>query len=220
MCMNEDKNYLALEKFSSMKAIGAVGMIVVDNNLRQVASKFGVNPIASVNEDDGHEIQTYINSESHPVATILPTRVIANYKPAPVVGYFSSRGPTYGIPNLIKVQHFSASGLSISILQQRAENGKCGAAGHCSTRGVDPGSMAFTRQGGGPPGERSPPLRHTLGHLHGLPSCLRPSCQCQVSASYMAGVCYQISHNDIRFGLISFSTNQTNTSTVRLVIMS
>ncbi|XP_047975602.1 CO(2)-response secreted protease-like isoform X2 [Salvia hispanica] len=112
LCMNEDKNYLALEKFSSMKAIGAVGMIVVDNNLRQVASKFGVNPIASVNEDDGHEIQTYINSESHPVATILPTRVIANYKPAPVVGYFSSRGPTYGIPNLIKPD-IAAPGVSI-----------------------------------------------------------------------------------------------------------
>lgn len=43
---------------------------------------------------------------SNPTATILPTVIISNYKPAPVVGYFSSRGPTIGLKNLLKVDDF------------------------------------------------------------------------------------------------------------------
>lgn len=41
--------------------------------------------------------------QSNPVATILPTEVVPNFKPAPAVAYFSSRGPTYGITSLLKV---------------------------------------------------------------------------------------------------------------------
>ncbi|KAL1542880.1 CO(2)-response secreted protease-like [Salvia divinorum] len=112
LCTNEDKEYLAQEKFNSIKTKGAIGMIVVDNDLRQVASKFGVSPISSVSLADGAQIQSYIKSATNPVATILPTEVITNYKPAPVVGYFSSRGPTYGIQNLIKPD-IAAPGVSI-----------------------------------------------------------------------------------------------------------
>ncbi|KAL0438387.1 UNVERIFIED_CONTAM: CO(2)-response secreted protease [Sesamum latifolium] len=49
---------------------------------------------------------------SNPLATILPTVMIQNYKPAPVVGYFSSRGPTFGIKNLLKPD-IAAPGVAI-----------------------------------------------------------------------------------------------------------
>ncbi|PIN17852.1 Tripeptidyl-peptidase II [Handroanthus impetiginosus] len=81
---------------------GAVGMILIDNYRRQVPSKYeATNPIVVVTEDDGAQILSYINSTSNPLATILPTMVVQNYKPAPVVADFSSRGPTYGIKNLL-----------------------------------------------------------------------------------------------------------------------
>ncbi|XP_057794888.1 CO(2)-response secreted protease-like [Salvia miltiorrhiza] len=110
LCENGDKEYLVKEKFSSIR--GAVGMIVADNDLRQVASKYGVSPISAVTKADGAQILSYINSTSNPVATILPTEVIPDYKPAPVVGYFSSRGPAFGIRNLIKPD-IAAPGVSI-----------------------------------------------------------------------------------------------------------
>ncbi|KAK4342932.1 hypothetical protein RND71_038748 [Anisodus tanguticus] len=38
----------------------------------------------------------------NPVATILPTISVANFRPAPVVAFFSSRGPASNTPNLLK----------------------------------------------------------------------------------------------------------------------
>ncbi|KAH0764282.1 hypothetical protein KY285_000153 [Solanum tuberosum] len=38
----------------------------------------------------------------NPVATILPTVSVDNFKPAPVVAFFSSRGPNYNTRNLLK----------------------------------------------------------------------------------------------------------------------
>ncbi|XP_051139659.1 CO(2)-response secreted protease [Andrographis paniculata] len=111
LCENND-GYSEKEKYSTLKNQGAVGIIVIDNNLRQVPSKYGTSPIAIVTEDDRDSILSYINSSSDPLATILPTAVVLNYKPAPVVGYFSSRGPVPGIKNLIKPD-ITAPGVAI-----------------------------------------------------------------------------------------------------------
>ncbi|KAL0347478.1 UNVERIFIED_CONTAM: CO(2)-response secreted protease [Sesamum calycinum] len=59
-------------------------------------------PVTAVFEEDGAEILSLYQLSSNPVATILPTVVIPNYKPAPVVALFSSRGPVFGFRNLIK----------------------------------------------------------------------------------------------------------------------
>ncbi|CAA0812440.1 CO(2)-response secreted protease [Striga hermonthica] len=111
-CKNEDRSYGTKSKYESLKSQGAIGMILTDNNLRQVPFKYGTSPIAIVNEKDGDRILSYINSTSNPMATILPTVVTQNYKPAPVVAYFSSRGPTYGINNLLKPD-IAAPGVAI-----------------------------------------------------------------------------------------------------------
>ncbi|KAL6521924.1 hypothetical protein OROMI_031801 [Orobanche minor] len=83
---------------------GIIGMIVIDNNIlvRHAPPKYGTYPIIVINEDDGAQLLSYIKSNSHPMATILPTVVIPNYKPAPVVAHFSSRGPTPGIGGILK----------------------------------------------------------------------------------------------------------------------
>ncbi|GFP97715.1 co(2)-response secreted protease [Phtheirospermum japonicum] len=102
VCENNDGHYGLKEKYMSLVKQGAIGMIVMDNNFRQVPLIYGTFPIAAVTEGDGAQIRAYINSTSKPLATILPTVTIPNYKPAPVVPYFSSRGPAYGIETLIK----------------------------------------------------------------------------------------------------------------------
>ncbi|KAL3639199.1 hypothetical protein CASFOL_017106 [Castilleja foliolosa] len=86
---------------------GVLGMIVMDDDFRQSpeddAKYFNLDSFAIVTMKDGARILSYINSTRKPLATILSTRVIPNnYKPAPVVAYFSSRGPTKRHVNLLK----------------------------------------------------------------------------------------------------------------------
>ncbi|KAL3840191.1 hypothetical protein ACJIZ3_024782 [Penstemon smallii] len=112
LCENKDEVYAPEEKFDTLKTQGAIGMVLIDNNQRQAPSKYGTFPIAVVTEKDGAEILSYIKNNSNSLGTILPTVVIPNYKPAPVVGYFSSRGPTFGIKNLLKPD-IAAPGVAI-----------------------------------------------------------------------------------------------------------
>jgi hypothetical protein len=44
---------------------------------------------------------------SEPVATITPSITVTEYKPAPVVAYFSSRGPSAQTGNILKVPALS-----------------------------------------------------------------------------------------------------------------
>lgn len=62
LCEDGEGDYLPTEKFELLKKLGVVGMILVDNSVRQVASKFGEFPIAAVNKDDGSHVLSYINS--------------------------------------------------------------------------------------------------------------------------------------------------------------
>ncbi|KAL6524851.1 hypothetical protein OROMI_030444 [Orobanche minor] len=115
LCENKDGEYGTRAKFVMLKSQGAIGMIVIDNDRRQVPSRFGtspIDPIVVVDEEDGARILSYINSTRNPLATILPTVTILNYKPAPVIAYFSSRGPVYDMKNLLKPD-VAAPGASI-----------------------------------------------------------------------------------------------------------
>ncbi|CAI9777909.1 unnamed protein product [Fraxinus pennsylvanica] len=112
LCESKDDDYSAENKFESLKKQGAIGMILINDNERAVASSFGSSPVAVVTEEDGAQILSYINSTRNPVATILPTVVVPKYKPAPVVPYFSSRGPSFSTQNLLKPD-IAAPGVAI-----------------------------------------------------------------------------------------------------------
>ncbi|KAL6506692.1 hypothetical protein OROHE_022524 [Orobanche hederae] len=92
------------DKYYALIKQGAAGMIAIDNVYRQLPLSFLTDLVgAVVSEEDGARLLSYVNSTSrYPSATILPTAVTLGYKPAPVVAYDSSRGPPYGIPNLLK----------------------------------------------------------------------------------------------------------------------
>lgn len=62
LCGNKDSQYEANEKFGLLKIQGAVGMILIDDHARQIATNYKTSPIAAVTEEDGSELLSYINS--------------------------------------------------------------------------------------------------------------------------------------------------------------
>ncbi|XP_019262862.1 PREDICTED: CO(2)-response secreted protease-like isoform X1 [Nicotiana attenuata] len=112
LCHNRDEGYSPSDKLEEVKSKGGIGFILVDDNARTVAPKFKSFAAAVVTEKDGNEILSYINSTRNPVASILPTVSKNKYKPAPVVAYFSSRGPAYNTHNLLKPD-ITAPGVAI-----------------------------------------------------------------------------------------------------------
>ncbi|XP_051139552.1 CO(2)-response secreted protease-like [Andrographis paniculata] len=108
----EGSLYNLLMKRISLMSQGALGVIIVDNILRQIPQNCLSDPISIVTEEDKVTILSYINSSRNPVATILQTVVTLNYKPAPVIAGFSSTGPVPGNKNLIKPD-IAAPGVAI-----------------------------------------------------------------------------------------------------------
>ncbi|XP_076927053.1 CO(2)-response secreted protease-like [Bidens hawaiensis] len=102
LCENEQKLYTAKQKLSGVKRLGAIGMVFISDNARSVASSTGLFPVAAVSRKDGKKIISYAKKERNPMATILPTVSVTEYKPAPVVAYFSSRGPSYATKDILK----------------------------------------------------------------------------------------------------------------------
>uniref|UniRef100_A0A6N2LNF8 Peptidase S8/S53 domain-containing protein n=1 Tax=Salix viminalis TaxID=40686 RepID=A0A6N2LNF8_SALVM len=60
--------------------------------------------MTSISSRDAVEIFAYLNSTKNPVATILPTTMVSQYKPAPTIAYFSSRGPSSISRNILKAK--------------------------------------------------------------------------------------------------------------------
>ncbi|KAF2297967.1 hypothetical protein GH714_006785 [Hevea brasiliensis] len=91
LCDNEDGEYSDYEKKGEVQSLGGIGLILVDDKTKAVASTYKEFPMTVISSKDAAEILSYINSTKNPVATILPTTAVTKYKPAPAVAYFSAR---------------------------------------------------------------------------------------------------------------------------------
>nr|XP_016497907.1 PREDICTED: CO(2)-response secreted protease-like [Nicotiana tabacum] len=103
LCDHLSDDFSIEDRLNEVKNKGGIGFILIipDDELI-VAPKMGSFPGAVVTQHDGVKILSYLNSTKNPVATILPTVSVDNFKPAPVVAFFSSRGPAYNTRNLLK----------------------------------------------------------------------------------------------------------------------
>jgi len=77
-------------------------MIVVDDLQLYEAFEYGTFAGTAISKSSATGIFSYINSTRNPVATITPSTVVENEKPAPVVASFSSRGPFALTQNILK----------------------------------------------------------------------------------------------------------------------
>ncbi|KAK4796552.1 hypothetical protein SAY86_028878 [Trapa natans] len=102
VCIDTSPNLSRRVKKIVVEDARAKGMILIDENLKDIPFDSGVFPFAQVDHAVGLEILKYMNSTKYPTATILPTSEILDFRPAPVVAYFSSRGPSGLTENILK----------------------------------------------------------------------------------------------------------------------
>ncbi|CAN6443214.1 unnamed protein product [Victoria cruziana] len=93
VCLEDDPIVTRKVKKLAVESLGARGMIFVDQQSKSSAFDAGDFPFVEVNTSVGNQILAYINSTRKPRATILSSVGVPGVKPAPVVAYFSSRGP-------------------------------------------------------------------------------------------------------------------------------
>ncbi|XP_038971936.1 subtilisin-like serine-protease S isoform X2 [Phoenix dactylifera] len=100
-----------LAKSLVVKKAGGVGMILIDEAESDVAVPFAI-PAASVGRADAARILSYVNQTRKPRSLILPAKTIIGSRPAPRVVAFSSKGPNYLTPEILKPD-ITAPGLNI-----------------------------------------------------------------------------------------------------------
>lgn len=105
VCDNSDGEYSVTEKAEMIiKTQLGSGVVIIDEEAISLASNYGSSPVAAVTKKDVDLILSYINTTKNPVATVLATKTVTKYKPAPAIAFFSARGPTISNINLLKVK--------------------------------------------------------------------------------------------------------------------
>ncbi|CAI9116990.1 OLC1v1018294C1 [Oldenlandia corymbosa var. corymbosa] len=99
---NDEEQHRRRDRVAEVMSRGGIGMIYVNQYGQLVGSVYSAFPVVLVTTEDGKKIRSYIKSNRHTVATILPTEVVSKHKPAPSVAYISGRGPIYDNDYLIK----------------------------------------------------------------------------------------------------------------------
>lgn len=100
-----------MEKSVVVKEAGGVGMILIDNADKDVAIPF-VIPSAIVGKGTGRKILSYINNTRKPMSRIFSAKTVWGDHPAPRIAAFSSKGPNYITPEILKPD-IAAPGLNI-----------------------------------------------------------------------------------------------------------
>ncbi|KAF8101054.1 hypothetical protein N665_0211s0043 [Sinapis alba] len=87
-----------------VKAAGGLGMILVNmpSKGEELQGKAYLLPAATVGRKAGDIIQRYVLTDPNPTASILFQGTAVNVKPSPVLAAFSSRGPNFITPNILK----------------------------------------------------------------------------------------------------------------------
>ncbi|KAF1870398.1 hypothetical protein Lal_00003604 [Lupinus albus] len=100
-----DRGVIArLEKGIVVQKAGGVGMILVntvENGEETVADKH-ILPTVALGKKAGDKIKEYVKSDPNPTVVLSFGGTVLDYKPAPVVAAFSSRGPNEVTPQILK----------------------------------------------------------------------------------------------------------------------
>ncbi|KAF7142884.1 hypothetical protein RHSIM_Rhsim05G0181500 [Rhododendron simsii] len=103
-----------VEKGMVAALAGAVGMILCNDEPdgNEIIADPHYLPASHINYSDGLVVYAYINSTKNPKAYITPSTVEMHTEPAPFMAPFSSKGPNFVTPEILKPD-ITAPGVSI-----------------------------------------------------------------------------------------------------------
>ncbi|XP_031479802.1 subtilisin-like protease SBT3 [Nymphaea colorata] len=87
---------------SRVAASGGVGVLFVTNSKVVDISKGMGIPTAVLNLKDSGRLKKYVTTSKHPTVSMKFLHTITGTKPAPAVAKYSSRGPSFGSPTVLK----------------------------------------------------------------------------------------------------------------------
>ncbi|KAL5073846.1 hypothetical protein RYX36_012830 [Vicia faba] len=112
VCDGINDDYTTYDKITIVEEVGGLGLIHITDIEGAVANNYKDFPATVVRPTNASTLLQFVNSTSNPMATILPTITVMDYKPAPMVAVFSSRGPSALSKNIIKPD-IAAPGVTI-----------------------------------------------------------------------------------------------------------
>ncbi|CAK8539662.1 unnamed protein product [Lathyrus sativus] len=110
-----DSGYLSrVAKGNTVKSAGGLGMVLANTETDGEIPRADAHilPATAVGFTDGEAIKKFLFSDPNPTSTIVFEGTKLEVKPSPVVAYFSSRGPNYITPQILKPD-FIAPGVNV-----------------------------------------------------------------------------------------------------------
>ncbi|EEF36839.1 Xylem serine proteinase 1 precursor, putative [Ricinus communis] len=123
VCIDNDPSIPRRIKKLVVEDARAKGLILINEVEEGVPFDSGVFPFAEVGNIAGTQLLKYINSTKKPTATILPAVDVPRYRPAPVVAYFSSRGPAQLTENILKPDIMAPGVAILAAITPKNESG-------------------------------------------------------------------------------------------------
>ncbi|XP_020583106.1 CO(2)-response secreted protease-like isoform X2 [Phalaenopsis equestris] len=121
ICVDSDPSLTRRVKKLVAEDAGAKGLILIDEDEKGIPFDSGSFAFSEIGNKAGAQILRYMKSSKFPAAIILPTINVDQITPAPVVAYFSSRGPG-GLTESILKPDVMAPGVSILAASIPIEN--------------------------------------------------------------------------------------------------
>nr|KYP46309.1 Subtilisin-like protease [Cajanus cajan] len=113
VCDGTDHSYSTSLKVQAVQDVRGIGVVHITDPLGGTQrDNFGDFPVTEISSIDATTILQYVNSTRNPVATILPTFSVIDFKPAPMIPSFSSKGPSSLSKNILKPD-IAAPGVNI-----------------------------------------------------------------------------------------------------------
>ncbi|CAM8952317.1 unnamed protein product [Rhodiola kirilowii] len=112
VCMGDDSSVSRTVMKLVVQDSKAKGVIIIDEQSTGSPFDSGTYPFSQLGKAAGTELLHYIHSTRNASATILPTVELSRVKPAPIIAYFSSRGPGGLTENILKPD-ITAPGVAI-----------------------------------------------------------------------------------------------------------
>ncbi|XP_057956786.1 subtilisin-like protease SBT5.4 [Malania oleifera] len=93
---------------------GAVAMVLVNDyqSGNELIADPHVLPASHLSFLDGQTLISYVNSTKNPMANVSPVKTVEGVKPSPVMASFSSKGPNFITPEILKPD-ITAPGVSV-----------------------------------------------------------------------------------------------------------